>query len=310
MARPTPGRLQWAGGFLFAAAAWIAFYGAPFALDQSGAAQCGTGSQAAQAGVKHLEFAAVSIRRNKAGGPQEFGAATPDGYRMRNMFLAAPILMAYVPLTGGASTYSDDQVEGLPQWLESDDDRYDIDAKVDDRDLAKWQNPELQPAMLRLMLQSMLADRLKLVVHRGTKIGPVYSLVVGKNGPNFKETDPGDPHAGSYPFPGGGRISMELSGGQMKIHYFAISVSQLATMWSGQEGRPVQEKTGLIGKYDITIEKTARTAAPAAAPPDSPAPDTEPSIFSLAQGLGLKLEPARGQIETLVIDHVERPSQN
>jgi bla regulator protein blaR1 len=259
---------------------------------------------------KPLEFAAVSIRQNKAGGQQQFGAATQDGYSMRNMFLAAPILTAYVPLTGGASSYSDDQLVGIQSWLTSDSDRYDIDAKVDEADLENWQNPALQPAMMRAMLQSMLADRLKLAVHRGTRVGPVYSLVAGKNGPKFKETNSSDPHAGSYPFPGGGRLSMELIGDQMEIHYFGISMAQLATMWSGQEGRPVLDKTGLAGKYDITIQKTAHVATPSAGPPDGSASDSEPSIFSLAEELGLRLEAGKGEVETLVIDHVERPSVN
>jgi bla regulator protein BlaR1 len=252
----------------------------------------------------------VSIRRNNAGGPQQFGAATPDGYSMRNMFLAAPIVTAYVPQTGGAKFYADSQIVGLASWLTSDSDHYDIDAKVDDADIPNWQNPALQPSMLRTMLQSMLADRLKLVVHRETKIGAVYSLVRGRGGLKFKETDPNDTHPGSYPFPGGGRLSMELRGGEMTIHYFDISMAQLASLWSDQEGRPVEDSTGLTSKYDITIRKPAHPAEPSAGPQDSSTSESEPSIFSLAEELGLKLEPSKEQIETLVIDHVERPSEN
>ena len=63
---------------------------------------------------KQLKFAIVSIRQNKARGPQNLGTPTPDGYEMKNMFLAAPILTAYVPQNGGASAYSDAQVIGLP----------------------------------------------------------------------------------------------------------------------------------------------------------------------------------------------------
>jgi bla regulator protein blaR1 len=224
---------------------------------------------------------------------------------MRNTFLAAPIVTAYVPQTGGARFYSDAQIVGLPSWLTSDSDHYDIDAKVDDADISNWQNPALQPSMLQAMLQAMLAERLKLVVHRETKIGPVYSLVRGKGGPKFKETDPNDAHSGSYPFPGGGRLSMELRDGQMTLHYFGISMAQLASLWSDQERRPVQDNTGLAGKYDITIHKPAYSAEASAGPQES-----EPSIFSLARDLGLELDPSNSQIEILVIDHVERPSEN
>ncbi len=289
------------------AGCWIIIAWPLIVLCQSSTAQRGPREKAKD---KPLEFAVVSIRRNKAGGPQQFGAATPDGYSMRNMFLAAPIVTAYVPQTGGAKFYADSQIVGLANWLTSDSDHYDIDAKVDDADIPNWQNPALQPSMLRIMLQSMLADRLKLAVHRETKIRPVFSLVKGRGGPKFKETDPNDTHAGSYPFPGGGRVSMEVRNGEMTIHYFGISMAQLASLWSDQEGRPVQDSTGLTGKYDITIRKPAHTVEPSAGPQESSTSESDPSIFSLAEELGLKLEPSKEQIETLVIDHVERPSDN
>jgi bla regulator protein blaR1 len=258
-----------------------------------------------------LKFAVVSIRQNKTGGQQRFGEATPDGYRMENMFLAAPILTAYVPQTGGAALYADDQVVGLPDWLESDSDHYDIHAKVDEADLSDWKNPLKQPAMLRSMLRSMLADRLKLVVHRSTKEVPVYSLVVGKNGPRFTETDPTKPHPGAYPFPGGGMLSMEQKDGQITTHYFGITIGQLTASLLGQAGRPIQDMTGLSGKYDLNIQKvTPPAVAPSGQPTGGSAPDLEPSAFSIAEQLGLKLEPAKGTVETLVIDHVERPSEN
>ena len=105
--------------------------------------------------------------------------------------------------------YSRDQYTGMPAWMIGDDDRYDVDAKVDEADLADWQNPAKQPAMLRSMLQAMLEDRLKLVVHRSTREAAVYLLLVGKNGPKFKETNPSETHPGARPMPGGGTLSRE-----------------------------------------------------------------------------------------------------
>jgi len=259
-------------------------------------------------GSKRLEFATVSIRRNNAGGPQQPGAPTPDGYRMRNMFMALPLATAYVPQMGRASMYGDDQIVGMPEWMTSDTEHYDIDAKVDEADLKDWLDPAQQPGMMRQMLQSMLEERLKLKVHRSTKTGSVYALVVGKNGPRFKESDASDLHAGSYPFPGGGKISMEMKGDQMIVHYFGITMVQLASMWSGQEGRPVEDRTGLARKYDVTIQKTAHPVTPGQA--NGPGGAAEESIVSQAEQLGLKLESTKGEIETLVIDHVERPSEN
>ena len=265
--------------------------------------------QAATADGKQWKFAVVSIRRNtsRQSTPQQLGAATADGYQMKNLFLGYLVMMAYVPHTGGEAYYAGDQIVGAPAWLTGDDDHYDVDAKVDEADVADWQNPAKQPAMLRSMLQSMLEDRLELVVHRSTKEAPVYLLVIGKNGPKFKETDPNDSHAGSYPAPGGARISMERKDDQVTVHYFGISMTQLTTFGLGAAGRPVQDGTGLTGRYDITIEKPAPQPG---GQQGAAAPDLQPSAASIAEQLGLKLEPEKGQVETLVIDHVEQPSPN
>jgi uncharacterized protein (TIGR03435 family) len=195
----------------------------------------------------------------------------------------------------------------MPAWLTGDDDRYDVDAKVDEEDLADWQDSAKQPAMLRSMLQAMLEDRLKLLVHRNAKEAPVDLLVVSKNGSKFKPTQPGELHPGSRPMPGGGTLSREEEDDVMTVHYFGISIAQLAT-WVLGTGRPVEDKTGLTGRYDVTIRRPVLQ-------PNGPqagiaATDPGPSAASIADQLGLKLQPSRGQVETLVIDHVERPSPN
>ena len=265
--------------------------------------------KAGPAGSKQWKFAVVSIRKDDSGGPQHIGVATADGYQMKNLFLGYLLFMAYVPQTGGAAFYSDDQVIGMPAWLTGDDDHYDVDAKVDEADLADWQNPAMQPAMQRSMLQAMLEDRLKLVVHRSARETPVYLLVVGKNGPKFKETNPGELHPGARPMPGGGTLSREQEGDQMTVHYFGVAISQLGEIFVlGDAGRPVEDKTGLRGRYDVSVQRP--TLQQGTQQGGNSAPDLEPSAASIADQLGLKLEPAKGQVETLVIDHVEKPSAN
>ncbi len=258
-------------------------------------------------GINQWKFAVVSIRQNNSGGPQHIGVATADGYQIINLFLGYLLRMAYVPQTGGAPFYFTDQIIGLPAWMIGDDDRYDVHAKVDEADLTDWQNPAKQPAMLRSMLRAMLADRLKLVVHRSTRQAPVDLLVIGKNGPKFEETDSGELHLGSRPMPGGGTLSRDEEDGQMTVHYFGITMAQLAT-WVLGTGRPIVDKTGLAGRYDVTIQKP--TLQPNAPQAGISAPDPGPSAASIADQLGLKLVPSKGEVETLVIDHVERPSPN
>jgi hypothetical protein len=92
--------------------------------------------QPGESGTKQWKFAVVSIRKNNSGGPQHIGVATADGYEMKNLYLWYLLLMAYVPQSGGAALYSTDQFMGMPAWLTGDDDRYDLDAKVDEADLA------------------------------------------------------------------------------------------------------------------------------------------------------------------------------
>ncbi|HEY5055728.1 MAG TPA: TIGR03435 family protein [Acidobacteriaceae bacterium] len=254
------------------------------------------------------KFDVVSMRRDMAGGPQYIGRPTADGYQMKNMVLGYLILMAYVPQTGGAAAYTGNQILGAPAWLGSDDDRYDVNAKVGAADLADWQNPAKQPAMMRSMLQAMLEDRLKLAVHRSTKEASVYLLVVGKGGPKFKETNPDELHPDARTMPGGGFLSREEEDGQMTVHYWAISIPQLARFVLGAE-RPIEDETGLTGKYDVTVHRPLPAAAQSGPSTDAAA-DPGPSVAEIAGQLGLKLEPAKSSVETLVIDHVERPSEN
>jgi uncharacterized protein (TIGR03435 family) len=263
---------------------------------------------AGSAESKQWKFAVVSLRKNNSGGPTHIGVATADGYQMKNLFLGYLFLSAYAPQTGGAAFYSVGQIVGMPAWLEGNDDRYDVDAKVDDADLADWQNPAKQPAMLRSMLQALLEDRLKLVVHRSTREAPVYRLVVGKNGPKFRETNPGEPHPGVRPMPGGGTFSREQNDDRVRLHYFGISIAQLASFELGDAGRTIEDQTGLAGRYDFTIEMPV--PQPGTQQGGIAMPGLGPSAFSVADQLGLKLEPAKGQVETVVIDHVERPSPN
>ena len=220
------------------------------------------------------------------------GLPTADGYRMTNLFLWYLIRMAYLPQGDSAPYYFNSQIIGMPDWLTSDNDRYDVDAKVDEADLADWQNPVRQPLLQQSMLRMMLEDRLNLVVHRGHKEAPVDLLVVGKNGPKFKMTNPNETHPGARPMPGGGSLSREESDDEMTIHYFAISIAQLASFVVGT-GRPILDRTGLAGRYDVTIQRPL--LRPSAQQEDKSAPDLEPSAASIADQLGLRLEPSKGQ---------------
>jgi uncharacterized protein (TIGR03435 family) len=256
-------------------------------------------SAADAAGDKALAFDVVSIRQNMSRGVHDDFGPTADGYRMINKPLFLLIMTAYVPQSGGAALFAPNNVLGLPDWAMGDN--YDVEARVREQDQADWQKPALQPAMLRAMLQSMLADRFKLAVHREMKEVPIYALVLGKNGPKFKETPPDEPHPGAMALPGGGGYMIPGDGGQ-NVHFYDATIATFASLLSTLAGRPVQDRTGLTGRYDLSFQKPVPASADVS--------DPGPTIFSVMDELGLKLEPAKGQTETLVVDHVERPSGN
>jgi bla regulator protein BlaR1 len=262
-------------------------------------------SQTPTATTKTWKFEVVSIHQNKNGGGEAYGLAqygpTPDGWRMTNGTLSLAILTAYVPQDGGAAIYGGKQVLGEPEWTSTQ--RYDIDARIAEADRAEWQKPESQKAMLHAMLQQMLEERCKMVVHRDAKEFAVYFLLLTKNGPKFKATAPDDPHPGGLPVPGGGTVVTEDEAeGQQTMHFYSVSIGSLTPLLSNWEGRPVQDKTGLVGRYDFRLQRPALAAQPGS--------DSRPSISAVLDDLGLKLESTRAPVETLVIDHVEQPSEN
>lgn len=268
------------------------------------------------ASARPLKFEVVSIRQNKnidpRDCPQRIGAATPDGYRMTCMWMIIPIMQAY-PSPQGPATIdaSHELLKGFPPWLGKD--RYDINARVDPKDLKNWQNPKLRPAMMRAMLRSMLKDRLKLAVHHGTEMKRVYLLELGKDGPRFKPTVAGEHHVASpyqMRLPGGGENVLVRQGDEIIHHQYGITMAQLARTFPGRPGRAVIDNTGLKGRYDITYEQPFTVRPASNGQPHPPTPEPGRSASSIAHSLGLKLVPANRPVPTLVCDHIQRPTPN
>lgn len=151
-------------------------------------------------------------------------------------------------------------------------------------------------AEFRLMLQTLLADRFNLRFHREMRELPVYAMVIGKSGPKFKESPPEKPFR-SYGGVNGRNQYTELSQATMEM---------LADRIAGEGiDRPVIDKTGLTGKYDIRLEATPEFRIN-----NNPQPDDLRIFDAIQQQLGLKLEPQKAAIEVLVVDHMEKPSAN
>jgi uncharacterized protein (TIGR03435 family) len=166
------------------------------------------------------------------------------------------------------------QVSGGPSWAQEGGDVYSVNAKAEG---------DATPTsdQVRRMLQSLLADRFQLKLHKEVKDFPVYDLVVGKNGPKLKESDK------KWAVPG-------------------PAMTMITGIIANFTDRPVIDKTGLTAQnyefnwnQDDLLEELKAGGKPA------------PSIFrAVEEQLGLKLEPAKEPMDVLVIDHAERPTEN
>ena len=149
----------------------------------------------------------------------------------------------------------------------------------------------------RQMMQTLLADRFKLVVHWEKKDMPIFAMLIGKGGFKLEPSDP----AKDVPAP---PHSIGCPPEDPGCHYIGGGsgpISQLASMLSISAGRPVIDQTGLTGNYNLNLQWAGDTTA------DSPLPSLP---AALREKFGLELKPQVGPVNTLVIDHVEKPSPN
>jgi uncharacterized protein (TIGR03435 family) len=172
-----------------------------------------------------------------------------------------------------------------------------------------------------LMKQSLLADRFKLKVHFEMRELPVYALVVTKGAPALKPAG-SDPNAPSVPKSGyymntiGPNSGLSVTRGDQGVLKMTAkgmpmdSVAQsLEEVVADVGGRTIVNRTGLDGQYDFNLEWSPQQTA--SVPSADDAASQAPSIFrALEDQLGLKLVPAKGIVEVVVIDHVEKPSAN
>lgn len=203
-------------------------------------------------------------------------------------------------MIGFAYDVRNHQIAGGPNWLDSA--KFNVEAKAPSSSIEIPPGPE-GAVQLRLMLQSLLAERFKLVVHRETRQQQVYDLVIDKGGTKMKDSNvaPGQQQG--------------IGGRPGEITGTAAPVPLLVNFLSQQLGRSVIDKTSLTGKYDFTLKwmpDPGTAAGPRAGDDVAPPVDTSgPSIFTAVQtDLGLKLQSAKGPVEMLVIDSAEKPDAN
>lgn len=218
------------------------------------------------------QFEVASIRQVPSG--RGYTSISPSGstrFTARNVSMKLLIEMAF-----GVEDY---QISGKDlDWLDSE--LYDVEAKPEG-------DVSLSYEQMKPLLQNLLAQRFKLMIHHEQKDFRGYALMVAKNGPRL--------HAGKEASTAG----YILRNG---IRSPGISMSGLATMLAHPLGRPVFDKTGITGKYDIKLSFA----------PDGSTDSPLPSIFTAVQEqLGLELEPQKVAVDMVVIDHLEKvPTEN
>jgi len=292
-------------------------------------AQSQTDWQAAAGGK--MAFGAASVTPNTTAsspyalssnfplGPGDVYAPNGGQFRARNFPLVAYINFAY-KITDNQEQFLLPQ---LPNWVTTT--RFDIQATAQG-------NPTKD--QMRMMMQSLLADRFKLVIHYETRQVPVFELLVnqpGTLGPLLQRhpddspcpttfwspspTDPPQTIDSRFPAPCGGLMGMTPSApGRFRAGARNVPMELIASsMTGGASGldRPVLDRTGLTGRYDFAIEFTPHYDDPSAQAVKLRLDPTGPTfVEALKEQLGLKLEPQMGSFDVLVVDYVEEPSAN
>ena len=218
-----------------------------------------------------------------------WSSASDGHFKAQNVTAMALIQYAFdVPET---------RIEGGPAWMRTKP--FDLDARSDlaaDEQLAKMPTTEAR-ARKRSMLQALLADRFALKVHDETRTMPVYDLVVAKGGPKFqlsKKDGTTINNTGNN-----GNSTMKVQGSDHTLRLLAEQLGRTV-------GRVVVDETGLDGRFDLTLKWSSDDLVSFG--PDGP---SGPSLFTaLEEQLGLKLEPDKGPVTILVVDHLELPSEN
>lgn len=237
-------------------------------------------AQSQPAAQPPLRFEVTSIRQQQSGGDEPSNRQMLPGGRFVATATTARTLIRI------AFGTDDNRISGAPAWI--DNETFNINAiTVNHAEVTT-------PQQFQQLILSLLQDRFQLKFHREQKESSVYWLELvkpGKPGPDLIPSSPG-----SQP-----NMSTNSNGSRTSMKASNVSMADLAAALRRQAGRSVEDHTGLKGNFDFQIEWAPEET------PDS----ADPSLFTvLKEQLGLKLQPAKGTVETFIIDQIARPSAN
>jgi uncharacterized protein (TIGR03435 family) len=280
----------------------------PYLRDQTPA------GQSSEVAAYRPKFKVASIKPSKSGDQGTYVSSPPGGHYTATVPLRSLIASAYLnefPPKGRL-------IFGGPDWMDSE--LFDIEARAEG-------NPGIE--QMHLMVQSLLEERFKLVMHHETRQLPTYELVLAKAGKTGPQLTPHSGDAECTDSASGKRLPQPRPGEAMSAYcngFFMnprpgdlretgnnITMEKLGQFLSQSVDRMVVDRTGLSGAFDFALE-----FAPELGPGSQPGvtatgsdPSTPPSLFeALQEQLGLKLEPTKSPVDVLVIDRVEKPSEH
>jgi uncharacterized protein (TIGR03435 family) len=227
-------------------------------------------------------FEVASVKPNRSMSPGSSIHLSRGLVQMENVSLKKVMLNAW-----GIPDDREYMIDG-PAWLTTE--HFNVEARF----------PADTPvAQVRQMVQSLLAERFQLALHRETRQLPIFTLTVARNGPKLHAVESGQ-----------GRTSGDAG----RLEAKAISIQKLADLLARMAGTPVVDATGLKGVYDFVLEWSPdeRLRMPGAPAEGAGAASGAPSLSTaLEEQLGLKLASGKGPVEVLVVDRVERiPTAN
>jgi uncharacterized protein (TIGR03435 family) len=238
----------------------------------------------------HPSFEVATIKPSKPDDPRKAFIVQGRRFKIINQPLTAILSFSY--------NVQAKQIIGLPPW--ADTDKYDIDAEPDGEGAPsdkQWKN----------MLQKLVAERFKLTFHQEKKELSVYVLSVAKTGPKLTKSE-GDPNG----LPG---LFFRGKLGDLGVRNANMG-DFTGLMQEAVLDRPVLDQTGITGRYDFTLVWTpddSQFAGMGAKIPPAPADDGKapPNLYTAIQEqIGLKLEASKAPADVMVVDHVEKPSEN
>ena len=296
-------------------------YGQDDAAQPNGSAQAASGRSSVAPTAGKVEFEVASVKLSQPGTPPHGAEVlTPFDYPspQSGLFSANASLLGYIVFAYKVLDFSQYPalMKELPAWAQTG--QFDIEARSEG-------TPTRDE--LRLMVRTLLEQRFKLAIHTETRQLPVYALVLdkpGHPGPQLKphpedapcttnSPDTIAPSSSGVPPPAYCGLQGWQVDGRFHLRMTGLTMDQIASFLGGGAGflggranRPVIDRTGLQGRFDLEMEFVPEKNGP------DPQSDVSGPTFTgaLQDKLGLKLESTTGPVETLVIDHVERPSAN